>query len=42
MCIRDRGVIVTSDRDAALEHAKKFIDMGILVEEFLDGEEVSP
>jgi phosphoribosylamine--glycine ligase len=36
-----KGVIVTSDRDAALDHAKKFIDMGILVEEFLDGEEVS-
>jgi len=36
-----KGVIVTSDRDAALTHAKKFIDMGILVEEFLKGEEVS-
>jgi phosphoribosylamine--glycine ligase len=36
-----KGVIVTSDRDAALTHAKKFIDMGILVEEFLDGQEVS-
>jgi phosphoribosylamine--glycine ligase len=36
-----KGVIVTSDRDAALAHAKKFIDMGILVEEFLEGEEVS-
>jgi phosphoribosylamine--glycine ligase len=36
-----KGVIVTSDRDAAIEHAKKFIDMGILVEEFLDGQEVS-
>lgn len=36
-----KGVIVTSDKKAALEHAKKFIDMGILVEEFLDGEEVS-
>ena len=36
-----KGVIVTSDRDAALAHAKKFIDMGILVEEFLDGDEVS-
>ncbi|MFM6977816.1 MAG: phosphoribosylglycinamide synthetase C domain-containing protein, partial [Micrococcales bacterium] len=35
------GLIVTSDRDAALAHAQKFIDMGILVEEFLDGEEVS-
>jgi len=36
-----KGVIVTSDRTAAIEHAKKFIDMGILVEEFLEGEEVS-
>ena len=36
-----KGVIVTSDREAALEHALKFIDMGILVEEFLAGEEVS-
>ena len=36
-----KGVIVTSNRDAALAHAKKFIDMGILVEEFLEGEEVS-
>ena len=36
-----KGVIVTSDRDAALAHAKRFIDMGILVEEFLEGEEVS-
>jgi len=36
-----KGVIVTSDRSAALAHAQKFIDMGILVEEFLDGQEVS-
>ena len=36
-----KGVIVTSDREAALDHAKKFINMGILVEEFLEGEEVS-
>jgi phosphoribosylamine---glycine ligase len=36
-----KGVIVTSDREAALAHARKFIDMGILVEEFLDGQEVS-
>lgn len=36
-----KGVIVTSDRAAALEHARKFIDMGILVEEYLDGQEVS-
>ena len=36
-----KGVIVTSDAEAALEHARKFIDMGVLVEEFLDGQEVS-
>ena len=36
-----KGVIVTSDREAAIDHAKKYLDMGILVEEFLDGEEVS-
>ena len=36
-----KGVIVTDDRAAALAHAEKFIDMGILVEEFLDGPEVS-
>ena len=36
-----KGVIVTSDEAAALEHARKFIDMGVLVEEFLDGQEVS-
>lgn len=36
-----KGVIVTSDRVAALQHARKFIEMGILVEEYLDGEEVS-
>ena len=36
-----KGVIVTSDRDAALDHAAKFIDDGVLVEEFLDGQEVS-
>ena len=36
-----KGVIVTTDRAAAIEHAKKFMAMGILVEEFLDGEEVS-
>jgi phosphoribosylamine--glycine ligase len=36
-----KGVIVTDDRAAALAHAKKFIDGGILVEEFLDGQEVS-
>ena len=36
-----KGVIVTSDRAAALAHANKFIDGGILVEEFLAGPEVS-
>jgi phosphoribosylamine--glycine ligase len=36
-----KGVIVTSDRAAALAHAEKFISMGVLVEEFLDGQEVS-
>ena len=36
-----KGVIVTEDRAAALAHASKFIDGGILVEEFLAGPEVS-
>jgi phosphoribosylamine--glycine ligase len=36
-----KGVIVTSDRAAAIAHAERFIDMGVLVEEFLDGQEVS-
>lgn len=36
-----KGVIVTHDSKAALEHAAEFIDMGILVEEFLAGQEVS-
>lgn len=36
-----KGVIVTSDRVSALDHAAKFIDEGVLVEEFLDGQEVS-
>jgi phosphoribosylamine--glycine ligase len=36
-----KGVIVTSDRNEALEHAQKFIADGVLVEEFLDGQEVS-
>lgn len=36
-----KGVIVTSDRDAAIEHAKKFLSIGIIVEEFLEGQEVS-
>lgn len=36
-----KGVIVTSDKQAALDHAAKFIEGGVLVEEFLDGQEVS-
>ncbi|KAA9134594.1 phosphoribosylamine--glycine ligase [Microbacterium caowuchunii] len=37
-----KGVIVTSDRDAALAHAESFLQSGpVLVEEFLDGPEVS-
>jgi phosphoribosylamine--glycine ligase len=37
-----KGVIVTSDRDAAVDHASYWLAHGdVLVEEFLDGEEVS-
>lgn len=36
-----KGVIVTEDREAALAHAKNFIAGGILVEEYLAGQEVS-
>ena len=36
-----KGVIVTDDSAAALAHAKQFIEMGILVEEYLSGPEVS-
>ncbi|WP_430592000.1 phosphoribosylamine--glycine ligase [Humidisolicoccus flavus] len=37
-----KGVIVTPDRDAAIEHARFWLQHGsVLVEEFLDGEEVS-
>ncbi len=38
-----KGVIVAGDKISALSHAKGFIDKGmrILVEEFLDGQEVS-
>jgi phosphoribosylamine--glycine ligase len=37
-----KGVLVTHDRDAAVEHAAFWLDHGrVLVEEFLDGEEVS-
>ncbi len=36
------GVIVTSDRTAALSHAEHYLQQGgVLVEEFLDGQEVS-
>jgi len=37
-----KGVIVTSDRDAALEHARACLqDRAVVVEEYLDGPEVS-
>jgi phosphoribosylamine--glycine ligase len=37
-----KGVIVTSDRDAAIEHTTFWLSAGgVLVEEFLDGREVS-
>jgi phosphoribosylamine--glycine ligase len=37
-----KGVIVTSDREAALAHAEAYLPTGpVLVEEFLDGPEVS-
>ncbi len=37
-----KGVLVTSDRDAALAHATHYLQQGpVLVEEFLDGPEVS-
>ena len=37
-----KGVIVTSDRDAAIAHAETFLPSGpVLVEEFLSGPEVS-
>ncbi|MHA7985152.1 phosphoribosylamine--glycine ligase [Rathayibacter sp. CAU 1779] len=37
-----KGVLVTSDRDAALAHATEWLEHGtVLVEEFLDGREVS-
>lgn len=36
-----KGVIVTSDKIEATDHAAKFLDDGVLVEEFLAGEEVS-
>ena len=37
-----KGVIVTNDRTAALSHAEHYLQQGgVLVEEFLDGQEVS-
>jgi phosphoribosylamine--glycine ligase len=37
-----KGVLVTTDRNAALEHARTYLEHGsVLVEEFLDGQEVS-
>jgi len=36
-----KGVIVTEDKAAAIAHAKNFIAGGVLVEEFLSGQEVS-
>lgn len=37
-----KGVLVTDDRDAAVTHAEKYLGEGpVLVEEFLDGPEVS-
>ena len=36
-----KGVIVTDDRAAAIAHAENFISGGVLVEEFLSGQEVS-
>ena len=38
-----KGVVVTSDRDAALAHAQSCIETGsvVVIEEFLDGPEVS-
>ena len=36
-----KGVLVTEDREKAIEHARIYINEGVLVEEFLEGEEVS-
>lgn len=36
-----KGVLVTSNYDDALAHAKQWIAQGVLIEEFLDGHEVS-
>jgi phosphoribosylamine--glycine ligase len=37
-----KGVLVTTDRDAAITHATHYLGLGsVLIEEFLDGQEVS-
>jgi phosphoribosylamine--glycine ligase len=37
-----KGVLVTEDREAAVDHASHFLEQGsVLIEEFLDGQEVS-
>ncbi|MFI5060055.1 MAG: phosphoribosylamine--glycine ligase [Actinomycetales bacterium] len=37
-----KGVLVTEDREAAVDHASHYLEQGgVLIEEFLDGEEVS-
>ncbi len=37
-----KGVLVTTDRSAALDHARTYLEQGsVLIEEFLDGQEVS-
>jgi len=37
-----KGVLVTHDRDAAIAHAEHYLQLGpVLIEEFLDGQEVS-
>lgn len=37
-----KGVLVTDDRDSALAHAEHYLQLGpVLIEEFLDGQEVS-
>lgn len=37
-----KGVLVTPDREAALDHVSHWVDAGeVLIEEFLDGQEVS-
>jgi phosphoribosylamine--glycine ligase len=37
-----KGVLVTDDRDAAIAHAEHYLQQGpILIEEFLDGQEIS-